>query len=287
MLVFPEIDPIAFQLGPIVVRWYALAYLAGFIGGWRIAVRLAGRTPAHLQRAGTATDFDDFLAWGILGVIVGGRLGYILFYNFGYYIDHPLEILQTWRGGMSFHGGLIGMMMAFFLFCRNRNLDWRAFGDVIASVVPLGIFFGRIANFINGELYGRVTDGPLAMVFPGDPNPRHPSQLYQAATEGLLLFIIMMIAIHHPRLRGRPGLVGGLFLLLYGIFRAAMENFRSPDIQLGFIVGHITMGQILCIPMMVAGGWLIISALRQPLPESAIPAAPADTTDDDAEAERR
>ena len=284
MLEFPNIDPIAFHLGPIVVRWYALAYLAGFIGGWQVAVRLADRAPAHL-RAGTRVDFDDFLTWAILGVIIGGRLGYILFYNLPYYLHHPLEIMQTWRGGMSFHGGLIGMMLAFFAFCRKRNLDWRAFGDVIASVVPIGLFFGRIANFINGELYGRVSDGPFAMVFPGDPNPRHPSQLYEAALEGLLLFIIMMIAINRPQLRNRPGLVGGLFLLLYGVFRAFVELYRSPDIQLGFIVGDITMGQILCLPMIVAGGWLIVAALRRPLPESI--AAPVPVADADAETNER
>jgi phosphatidylglycerol:prolipoprotein diacylglycerol transferase len=264
MLTFPQIDPVAFSVGPIEIRWYALAYLAGFLGGWRLALHYADKTPATVQGAGTRADFDDFLTWAVLGVILGGRLGYILFYNLGYYFSNPLEALQVWHGGMSFHGGLIGMMLAFYYFCRHRNLDWRAFGDVIAAVVPVGLFFGRIANFINGELFGRVSESQFAMVFPhGGVNTRHPSQLYEAFSEGLLLFIIMFVAARSPALRSRPGLVGGIFLAGYAVFRFICEFFRSPDIQLGFIVGETTMGQLLCIPMFAAGVWLIYDAIKK------------------------
>ncbi|MGE3769600.1 MAG: prolipoprotein diacylglyceryl transferase [Bdellovibrionales bacterium] len=277
MLTFPQIDPVAFSLGPIEVRWYALAYMLGFIGGWWLAGRMADRTPAHLQRAGTRADFDDFLTWAIVGTILGGRIGYILFYNLGYYLSHPLEILQVWHGGMSFHGGALGVCVAFFLFCKARNIDWRAFGDVIACVVPLGLGLGRIANFINGELYGRVSDGAWAMVFPdGGVNPRHPSQLYQAALEGFLLLFIMLALSRVYALRGRPGMLGGIFLFLYAVFRSIGEEYRSPDVQLGFIIGDVTMGQILCIPMAIIGIALIKQAAGMHLPPRPVTAPAAD-----------
>lgn len=267
MLIFPDIDPIALQLGPVAIRWYALAYLAAFICGWRIALGYADHTPAHIKNAPTRRDFDDFLTWGIIGVILGGRVGYVLFYDLARYLEQPGEIYKVWHGGMSFHGGLAGMMLSFALFCYIRKLNWRAFGDVIAIVTPLGLFFGRLANFINGELYGRITEVPWGMVFPGGgDNPRHPSQLYQAFGEGLLLFFIMLGLSQVRAFRGRPGMIGGMFLVGYACFRGYVENFRSPDPQLGFVIEHLTMGQLLCIPMGLLGLGIIIWSAFQPLP---------------------
>lgn len=277
MLVFPDIDPIALQLGPIAVRWYALAYLAAFICGWRLALGYAASMPVHIKSAPSRRDFDDFLTWAILGVIIGGRLGYILFYDLARYLEQPAEIYKVWHGGMSFHGGLLGMMAAFGLFCWQRRLNWRAFGDVLAIITPLGLFFGRLANFVNGELYGRITNVPWGMVFPGGgENPRHPSQLYQAFGEGLLLFIIMVLCARVRAFRGRPGMLGGIFLVGYALLRALAENYRSPDPHLGFVYQHLTMGQVLCLPMALAGLALIVISARQHLP--ALSAAPSNAT---------
>lgn len=253
---FPDIDPVAMSFGPLVVRWYALAYLAGFLLGWRYCINLADR------RGGVpdGRDFDDFLTWAVVGTILGGRTGYVLFYNLPYYLDHPLEALQIWHGGMSFHGGLAGVVLAILLFSRSRGISPFRFGDLVAAAAPIGLFFGRIANFINGELYGRAaTDVPWAMVFPRDPLqiPRHPSQLYEAALEGALLFVVMAIAVRMPAMRDKPGRLCGLFFLGYGLARSAAEFFREPDAQLGFLWGGATMGQLLCLPMFVLGAWLV------------------------------
>ena len=257
---FPTIDPVAVAIGPFVVRWYALAYIAGLLIGWRYCLVLADRPPRLIERR----DIDDFLVWATLGVVLGGRIGYVLFYQPGYYLQHPIEALYLWHGGMSFHGGALGVTLAIVLFRRARRLPVLAFSDVVAEAIPIGLFFGRIANFINGELFGRETDVPWAMAFPnGGPVPRHPSQLYEAVCEGLLLFLLLLIAEHRGA-RRRPGIVTGLFLVGYAVARMSGELFRQPDAQLGFLVLGTTMGQLLSIPVLIAGILLIWWARRQP-----------------------
>ena len=257
---FPAIDPVAVAIGPFVVRWYALAYIVGLLLGWRYCLVLADRPPRLVERR----DIDDFLVWATLGVVLGGRIGYVLFYQPGYYLQHPIEALYLWHGGMSFHGGALGVTLAILLFTRARRLPVLAFSDVIAEAIPIGLFFGRIANFINGELFGRETDIPWAMVFPnGGPVPRHPSQLYEAVCEGLLLFLLLLLA-EHIGARRRPGIVTGLFLIGYAVARMSGELFRQPDPQLGFLVFGTTMGQLLSIPVLIAGFILIWWARRQP-----------------------
>jgi phosphatidylglycerol:prolipoprotein diacylglycerol transferase len=257
---FPAIDPVAVAIGPFVIRWYALAYIAGLLIGWRYCLVLADRPPRLIERR----DIDDFLVWATLGVVLGGRIGYVLFYQPGYYLQHPIEALYLWHGGMSFHGGALGVTLAILLFTRARGLVVLAFSDVIAEAIPIGLFFGRIANFINGELFGRETDVPWAMAFPnGGPVPRHPSQLYEAVCEGLLLFLLLLIAEHRGA-RRRPGIVTGLFLVGYAVARMSGELFRQPDAQLGFLVLGTTMGQLLSIPVLIAGILLIWWARRQP-----------------------
>ena len=257
---FPAIDPVAVAIGPFVVRWYALAYIVGLLLGWRYCLVLADRPPRLVERR----DIDDFLVWATLGVVLGGRIGYVLFYQPGYYLQHPIEALYLWHGGMSFHGGALGVTLAILLFTRARRLPVLAFSDVIAEAIPIGLFFGRIANFINGELFGRETDISWAVVFPnGGPVPRHPSQLYEAVCEGLLLFLLLLLAEHRGA-RRRPGIVTGLFLIGYAVARMSGELFRQPDAQLGFLVFGTTMGQLLSIPVLIAGFILIWWARRQP-----------------------
>jgi phosphatidylglycerol---prolipoprotein diacylglyceryl transferase len=257
---FPAIDPVAVAIGPFVVRWYALAYIVGLLLGWRYCLVLADRPPRLVERR----DIDDFLVWATLGVVLGGRIGYVLFYQPGYYLQHPIEALYLWHGGMSFHGGALGVTLAILLFTRARRLPVLAFSDVIAEAIPIGLFFGRIANFINGELFGRETEIPWAVVFPnGGPVPRHPSQLYEAVCEGLLLFLLLRLAEHRGA-RRRPGIVTGLFLIGYAVARMSGELFRQPDAQLGFLVFGTTMGQLLSIPVLIAGFILIWWARRQP-----------------------
>jgi phosphatidylglycerol:prolipoprotein diacylglycerol transferase len=260
-LPFPAIDPVAVQIGPLAIRWYALAYLVGFVAGWRYCIWLARQD--HCRPS--AEDFDDFLTWAVIGVILGGRIGYVLFYQFDYYLANPLEILAVWHGGMSFHGGLTGIALAIILFARRRGFPALALGDLIACAGPIGLFFGRIANFINGELYGRAADVPWAVIFPrGGGIPRHPSQLYEAALEGLVLFAVMAVLAQRPSVRKRPGLLAGVFFTGYGFARITAEFFREPDPQLGFLLGgHATMGQILSIPMVLLGLGLILYARRR------------------------
>ncbi len=254
---FPVIDPVLVQLGPIAIRWYALAYIAGIVLGWRLARRLVALPPV----AANAEQVDDFVTWTTLGIILGGRLGYVLFYRPGYFLENPAEILAVWNGGMSFHGGALGVVVALLLFCRAQKLDPFAFGDRVVAVVPIGLFFGRLANFINGELWGRVGDVPWAMVFPtGGPLPRHPSQLYQAGLEGLLLFLLLLWITYQPRLRARRGFTAGAFLAGYAVARTVGELFRQPDAHLGFLVAGATMGQLLSVPMLLAGVWLMLRA---------------------------
>src|SRR5205823_1597049 len=257
---FPAIDPVAIAVGPFVVRWYALAYIAGLLIGWRYCLILADRPPHLIERR----DIDDFLVWATLGVVLGGRIGYVLFYQPGYYLQHPVEALYLWHGGMSFHGGALGVTIAILLFTRARRRAIFAFSDIIAEAIPIGLFFGRIANFINGELFGRETDVPWAMIFPnGGSVARHPSQLYEAVCEGLLLFLLLLFAEHRGA-RQRPGIVTGIFLIGYAVARMSGELFRQPDAQLGFLVFGTTMGQLLSIPVLIAGIALILWALRRP-----------------------
>jgi phosphatidylglycerol:prolipoprotein diacylglycerol transferase len=254
MLYAPDLDPVAIAIGPVKVHWYGLMYLVGFLGGWALGRWRAGRPGSTWSR----DDVSDLLFYIAVGVIVGGRLGYVLFYNPAYFAQHPLEIVAIWSGGMSFHGGLLGVIAAMWLFGRRGRRGFWAVADFVAPLVPVGLGAGRIGNFINHELWGRVTDMPWGMVFQGPeagPLPRHPSQLYQAALEGLVLFAVLWIYSRHPRPAGR---VSGLFLLLYGIFRFLVEFVREPDPQLGFLAfGWVTMGQVLSLPMIVFGAWLL------------------------------
>lgn len=262
---FPAIDPVALAVGPVVIRWYALAYLAGFVLGWRYCLWQARGNPGRPS----PEDFDDFLTWAVIGTILGGRLGYVLFYNLPFYLQDPLDALMVWHGGMSFHGGMLGVLLAIVLFSTRRGISTLAFGDLIAAAAPIGLFFGRIANFINGELYGRpAPDFAYAMVFPRDPLqvPRHPSQLYEAALEGAVLFVLLAVAARTPAIRRHPGSLAGLFLIGYGLSRIVVEFFREPDPQLGFLFAGATMGQLLSLPMVLIGLALLLYARRQPQP---------------------
>ncbi len=256
-LPFPVIDPTLVQVGPIAIRWYALAYIVGIVAGWRLLLRLVA-LPAVVA---TKLQVDDFITWATLGIVLGGRLGYVLFYRPGYYLFQPLEILAVWGGGMSFHGGALGVVIATWWFCRQQRMDFLAFGDRVAAVVPIGLFLGRCANFVNGELWGRVSEVPWAMVFPtGGPLPRHPSQLYQAGMEGLVLFVLLQVLVRQPGIRARRGFVAGAFIAGYGLARVVGEVFRQPDAHLGFLFAGATLGQLLSVPMVLVGGWLMLRA---------------------------
>jgi phosphatidylglycerol---prolipoprotein diacylglyceryl transferase len=263
-LPFPDIDPIALQIGPFAIRWYALAYIAGLFGGLMYAKWLAARDAlwSDLKRPG-ATDLDDLLLYATLGVILGGRLAYVIFYQPGYFLSKPLEIFSIWSGGMSFHGGLAGATLAMYLFARAKKLPVLSLFDLVATVAPLGLLLGRVANFINGELWGRAADVPWAFVFPhGGPIPRHPSQLYEAATEGLLLLVLLAFLVRRIGYH-RPGLITGIFGAGYAASRIFCEFFREPDPQLGFIFGNFaTMGMLLSLPMLAIGLWLINRARK-------------------------
>jgi phosphatidylglycerol:prolipoprotein diacylglycerol transferase len=272
-IAFPVFDPIAIQIGPIAIRWYALAYIGGIVLGWIYARALlkseklwGGPAPISLPQ------LDDFILWVTVGIIVGGRTGYVLFYNPGFFIQHPAEIFELWKGGMSFHGGFLGCVAAVMLFARKNNISILSLGDITTAVGPIGLFLGRLANFINSELWGRTADPslPWAMVFPnGGPLPRHPSQLYEAALEGILLFTVLAVMIRIGALK-RPGLILGSFIAIYALARIAGEFFREPDPQLGFLWGGLTMGMLLSVPMIIAGLILIVLAWRRntPPPES-------------------
>jgi phosphatidylglycerol:prolipoprotein diacylglycerol transferase len=304
---YPAIDPVLISIGPLAIRWYALAYIAGLLIGWRYCLAIARRPP----QVTTPEQLDDFLLWAMLGVILGGRLGYILFYDSSLYFAHPLQIFYVWRGGMSFHGGALGVTLAILLFCRQRHIVFFSFADIIACAAPIGLFFGRLANFINGELWGRVTTVPWAMKFPTELNfdeqkadaalhavarvnprlgsiediiaayrddarirsvvdpilsARHPSQLYEAFLEGLVLFCVLFCLQRFTGARQRPGLLTGVFLMGYAAARMTVECVRQPDQQLGFIVfGAVTMGQLLSLPLLLFGLWLVLRAQRAPL----------------------
>jgi len=260
-IAFPSIDPVLIDIGPFAIRWYALAYIAGLLLGWWYMRVLARRSPAAIHR----DDIGDFFVWATLGVLLGGRLGYVLFYDLDKYIQDPLAVLEIWRGGMSFHGGLLGVVVATLLFVHRRGIQFLPFADMIACAAPIGLFLGRIANFINGELYGRVTDLPWAMVFPhGGPEPRHPSQLYEATLEGLVLFVVLHLLWRVDYVRRRSGMVTGVFLAGYGVARITVEFFRQPDSQIGFLLGGTTSGQWLSAPMVVFGVLFIAWAMSHP-----------------------
>jgi phosphatidylglycerol---prolipoprotein diacylglyceryl transferase len=264
MFVHPQFDPIALQLGPLAIRWYGLMYLTAFgllwvLGRWRIAKR-----PDSVW---SAKDLDDALFYGILGTIIGGRLGFVLFYRFSDYLAEPLRIFYVWEGGMSFHGGMLGVLVAMWLFARSRQQSWLAIADFIAPLVPLGLGAGRMGNFINGELWGRPTDVPWAMIFPHVDNvPRHPSQLYEFALEGLVLFALLWWFSMKPRPRGA---ISGLFLIGYGVFRFAVEYTREPDPSIGALALGLTTGQWLSLPMIVIGIAMMVWAYRRGEPKSA------------------
>jgi phosphatidylglycerol:prolipoprotein diacylglycerol transferase len=273
-LPFPQIDPILIELGPFAIRWYALAYVAGLLIGWWLAKRLCSSPQLWGGKAPIAPEeFDDAVVWIAFGVILGGRIGYVLFYNLPYYAAHPLEALTVWHGGMAFHGGFLGSILAMYLFARRRGLSFVSMLDIAATVVPVGLFLGRLANFINGELWGRPSDVPWAMVFPhGGPLARHPSQLYEAGLEGLFIFTVLMLAIRAGALK-RPGLIAGTFVFLYGCARIFVEFFREPDPQLGYLAGgFVTMGMVLSLPMLAVGAWLVLRARHRPPLNAGTPA---------------
>lgn len=284
ILPYPHIDPVLIHLGPLAIRWYALSYIAGLLLGWGMILRMLKETklwagpPFGGKPPATADDIGDLVVWTTLGVILGGRLGWVIFYgtilcsispNAGYcaglpigFITDPIRIVAAWKGGMSFHGGLIGVGVALILFCRSRKLDYLKIGDLVASVTPIGLFFGRIANFVNGELWGKPTDVPWAMIFPSPeagPIPRHPSQLYEAALEGILLFTILQIGVRVFGWHRRPGLTTAVFFLLYGCFRAFVELFREPDAP---FMGPISMGQALSSLMWLVAAFFFWRAYR-------------------------
>ena len=262
-ILYPEINPVALEIGPLPIRWYALAYIAGLIIGWAYARALTSddRLWGDQARPKVAS-LDDLLVYAALGVVLGGRLGYVLFYNLGFYIANPQDIVAVWKGGMSFHGGLAGAAFGVWAFARRQKVSVLAVADICAAVVPVGLFLGRIANFIKPELWGRPSDVPWAMVFPdAGPLPRHPSQLYEAGLEGIALFLVLLLVVKSGGFR-RPGLTTGVFAIGYGLARIFCEFFREPDPQLGFLFGGATMGMLLSLPLIAIGFGFLAYALR-------------------------
>lgn len=263
-LTYPNIDPILFEFGFIVIRWYSLAYIGGLAFAWLYMGRLIKLKPAPC----TQEHISDYIFWAMMGIIFGGRLGYVLFYNPGYYVSNLGDVLAVWDGGMSFHGGFVGVCLATWWFATKNKIPLFRFADIIACASPIGLMLGRFANFINSELYGRVTDASIGMVFPtGGPLPRHPSQLYEAVLEGLLLFFILYFAYNFTNARKKPGLITGMFIIGYAIARTIVEQFREPDNHLGFLFGtdFITMGSLLSTPMILFGLYLILRPKKSTL----------------------
>ncbi|HAT49432.1 MAG: prolipoprotein diacylglyceryl transferase [Nitrospirae bacterium] len=257
MILHPDINPILFAVGPIAVRWYGVMYSLAFLLGWPLLKIQARRMGLALSKE----ELGDFLVWILGGVILGGRLGYIVFYQSAYYLANPWAVFRIWEGGMAFHGGLIGVAVAICIFAKRKNIHCLALGDLVSPVVPVGLFLGRIGNFINGELWGRTTDVPWAMVFPhGGPDPRHPSQIYEALLEGVLLFAVLWWL---GRKKQKWGVLFGTFLVGYGCCRFIVEFFREPDAQLGLLSLGLSMGQWLCLPMILSGVILLYWAVRR------------------------
>ena len=265
---FPMIDPVALQLGPVAIHWYGIAYIVGIVLGWRYARSLAAN--ARLWGGAppiTPDDLDDLLTWVVVGVIAGGRIGYAILYQPGMVIENPLALFAVWEGGMSFHGGMLGTILAMVLFARRRGIPVWSTLDVVAAAVPIGLFFGRIANFINSELWGRATELPWGVVFPnGGPDPRHPSQLYEAALEGIVLFLVLRWLTHSRLALTKPARVGGAFVAGYGIARILVEFVRVPDAHIGYLGGWATIGMLYSAPMVAAGLWAVWSAKDRALP---------------------
>jgi phosphatidylglycerol:prolipoprotein diacylglycerol transferase len=264
LIAFPNVDPIAFSLGPIAVRWYAISYIAGLLFAVWYARRLVGTPALWAGKKPTASpaQIDDIFVWITLGVVLGGRIGYVLFYNLGHFLADPLAIVRVWEGGMSFHGGFLGVGVALLLYARRIGTTLDRLLDLGAATAPVGLGLGRLANFINGELYGRPSDVPWAIIFPHDEAqlPRHPSQLYEAFLEGVVLFCVIRIATHRFKALAHPGRASGIFALGYGLSRIAVELFREPDAQLGYFFGFLTMGMILSLPLVAIGLWLLVRA---------------------------
>lgn len=257
---YPSIDPIILEVGPLAIRWYSLAYIGGLMFAWRYMIYLTALSPQVVSREAV----DDFLIWATMGVVLGGRVGYMLFYNFDFYLDNPLAALQIWKGGMSFHGGVLGVIVSGSIFVRLRHIPALRFADIVACATPVGLMLGRLANFINGELVGRVSDVPWAMVFPrGGDAPRHPSQLYEAFLEGLVLFSLLYLLSKNRNFRNRPGSLTGVFLVGYALARTFVEFFRQPDTQLGLLAAGLSMGQWLSMPMILGGLYLITQAKKE------------------------
>ena len=306
IITLQNLDPVALQIGPVAIRWYSLAYIAGIIylalwlsvrdkkDGVFLPCEKSGKKSGFgalnsdenlpkskaLKKSKSASDErkisqnlskkarEDWMSWAVLGIIFGGRLGYVCFYNFGYFLHHPLEIFAIWQGGMSFHGGLLGVILAMWIFAKKYKINYLKMMDVVAVAAPFGLLCGRLANFVNMELYGRITDGDFGVIFPGAGElPRHPSQLYEAGLEGLLLLLLMNFLFFKTKIRKLDGALSGVFLLGYGLARAVVENFREPDAHLGFIFGEMTMGQLLCAPLILVGiGLIILSFLKKTKP---------------------
>ncbi|MFD0916382.1 prolipoprotein diacylglyceryl transferase [Pseudahrensia aquimaris] len=266
-IVFPAIDPVALQIGPLSVHWYGIGYVVSILLGWWFA-RLLVSTPRLWPEGGAPfgkEDLDDFLTWAVIGIIAGGRLGYVLFYNLGYYLSNPLQIPAVWDGGMSFHGGALGTIVAMMLFARSRGFTAFSLLDVIATASCFGMFLVRIANFINSELWGRTTDVAWGVIFPnGGPEPRHPSQLYESFLEGAVLFAVLNLLIWKYGKLKSPGFIGGAWVLGYGVARIIVEFFRQPDAHLGYLAGDwLTMGMVLSIPMLLIGVWGMATASQR------------------------
>ncbi|HEY7608786.1 MAG TPA: prolipoprotein diacylglyceryl transferase [Alphaproteobacteria bacterium] len=261
---YPRIDPTAFAIGPFAVRWYALAYVAGLVFAWWHVRGIVASRPAG-KRIMEPKDVDDLLFWATFGVVLGGRLGYVLFYKPGYYIEHLDEVFSLWKGGMSFHGGLIGVILAMTWIARTRKLVMLSVYDLGAVATPIGLFLGRMANFINGELWGRPSDVAWAMVFPSDPRhvARHPSQLYEGFLEGIVLFGFLWIMRKRTDALSRPGELGGWFCFGYGLARIVSEFFREPDAHLGYLLGPITMGMVLSVPVVAVGLFFVWRARKR------------------------
>lgn len=256
---FPAVSPVIFTIGPLAIRWYSMAYLFGILIGWFLLTRNVRKNALAL----TKENIEDLVFYITLGVILGGRLGYVLFYGQETYLRHPLQIFAVWHGGMSFHGGIAGVILALWYFSRKIKYPFLGLTDLVVLYAPIGIFLGRLANFVNDELWGRPADVPWAVKFPnGSYVPRHPSQLYEALTEGLLMFLILNWLWRYKSVRSRTGTVSAVFAILYAVFRMSMEQFRQPDAQLGFFFGHVTMGQMLSLPLLIAGLAVLWAKLR-------------------------
>ena len=255
----PELDPIALAIGPLAIRWYSLAYIAGILFTLFWLKKCNDKDKFMSQQA-----YDDWLFWAVISILFGGRFGYVFFYNSSYFFSHPLEIFAFWQGGMSFHGGLVGAILGMWVFAKKYKVDFLKLTDSLAVAAPVGLFFGRLANFVNMELYGRVTGSDFGVIFPnGGDLPRHPSQLYEAALEGILLFIILFFLNRLFSFPKKPGFLSGTFLFFYGSFRILIENFREPDEQVGFLISQITMGQLLSFPLIFLGIFLIFFRFKK------------------------